>query len=77
MAPALKDSFYSRKDRHISHTIDYNYNKKQIVLSVVVEVVQIKCSGDNEEVENKFIPTGGLCGDLREKVAFVQNLERW
>lgn len=44
-AHALKDSFHSRKDRHISHTTEYNYNKKQIVLSAIIEVVQIKCRG--------------------------------
>lgn len=43
MAPALEDSFYSRRDTHISHTIEYNYNKKQIVLRAVIEIVQTKC----------------------------------
>ena len=45
MAPAHKDSFYGQGDRHISHTMEYDYNKKQIVISAITEVVQVKCSG--------------------------------
>ena len=40
-----KDSFRSRGDRHISHTIEYNCNKNQIIVSAIIEVVQVKCSG--------------------------------
>lgn len=42
---ALKDLFYSGRDRHISHTIEYNCNIKQIVITAKIEVVQVKCSG--------------------------------
>lgn len=45
MAPAHKDSFCGRGDRRISHTMEYNSNKNQIVLSAIMEVGQVKCSG--------------------------------
>lgn len=36
MAPAFKDSFNNRRDRHIFYTTEYNYNKKQIVVSAIM-----------------------------------------
>lgn len=66
MALALKDSFYSGRDRHISHTIEYNYNKKQIVINAIIEVVQVKCS---ETMEKQKINLFQLeaCGKTSEE----------